>query len=63
MTWISKLEALDIRTLNDGSEAFEVLIGEINLPLVWDYAVDPIFIIDPCLCLIMFLTRAWVKLS
>ena len=44
MTWISKLEALDIRTLNDGSEAFEVLIGEINLPLVWDYAVDPIFI-------------------
>ena len=44
MTWVSKLEALDIRTLNDGSEAFEVLVGEINLPLVWDYAVDPIFI-------------------
>ena len=44
MTWISKLKSLDMRALNDGSEAFEVLVGEINLPLVWDYAVDPIFI-------------------
>ena len=44
MTWISKLKSLDMRALNDGSEAFEVLVGEINLPLVWDYSVDPIFI-------------------
>lgn len=42
--WVSKLKAMDLSDINDGSEDFEILIGEINVPLIWDYSVDPIFI-------------------
>lgn len=42
--WVESLKSLDLDGLIDQSKEFEILIGEINLPLVWDYSIDPIFI-------------------
>ena len=46
MTFMSKLRTFDLNEVNDGSEQFEVLIGERSLPYVWDYLLDTVFI-DP----------------
>lgn len=42
--WIESLKLIDLESLNDQSKEFQILIGEINLPLIWDYSIDPIFI-------------------
>ena len=44
MTFMSKLRTFDLNEVNDGSEQFEVLIGERSLPYVWDYLLDTVFI-------------------
>ena len=44
MTFMSKLRTFDLNEVNDGSEQFEVLIGERSLPYVWDYLFDTVFI-------------------
>ena len=44
ITFMSKLRTFDLNEVNDGSEQFEVLIGERSLPLVWDYLLDTVFI-------------------
>lgn len=42
--WIDSLKLIDLESFNDQSKEFQILIGEINLPLIWDYSIDPIFI-------------------
>ena len=44
MKFMSKLRTFDLNEVNDGSEQFEILVGERSLPLVWDYLVDTVFI-------------------
>lgn len=44
INWTSALKKIDLQPVDNTSEEFSILIGETNLPLVWDFSIDPIFI-------------------
>ena len=44
VNWVQSLKSLNLKDLQNNSEEFKILVGEINIPLIWDFAVDPVFI-------------------
>ncbi|OAH08998.1 hypothetical protein pfor_3c0318 [Rhodobacteraceae bacterium SB2] len=43
-SWLKSLRTLPLQDLCDDSKDFQILVGEIYIPLIWDRNVDPIFI-------------------